>query len=251
MKKRTSIAEIGLNHLGSESYTKYYLKKLLKSKIVGISFQIKKESWYKNYYKSFKKKDNSFSKKIRDGKFFTDLIKNKKFIKLKLSRKFYRHVINLCRKKGKLVGFALSNKKELSFLKTLNIDFIKILNEDFNNTNLIKSVLRQNIKTVLISVGNKKRKEIVNLLSLLNYNKKIVLIYTEFLKDRPNFKNLTRLKRLNFRYGYGNHSKDLKYIKYCQKHKPDFLLFYVKGKKSIFHPDEHHSVPINLVNSYI
>ena len=127
----------------------------------------------------------------------------------------------------------------------------EILNEDFENVGLIKSVLRSKIKIVLISVGNKKRKEIANLIRLLNYNKKIVLIYTEFLKDKHDFKYLKRLKKFNLRFGYGNHSKDLKYINYCQKYKPDFLLFYVKGKNFIFHPDEHHSVPVNQVNRFI
>ncbi len=250
MNKQFFIAEIGLNHLGSQTYCKYYLKHLLKSKIDGISFQIKKDTWHEEYYKSFKKKDYNFCHKIRDGQFFANLIKNNNFIRLKLSKKFYTYVIKLCKKKGKLIGFALSNKKDLNFLIKSKVDFIKILNEDFNDTKFINSILKSDIKKVIISVGNKKLHEISKLLSLLKYNKKIILTYTEFLKDQPDFKNLTRLKKYNLKYGYGNHSKNIKNIKNCLKYNPDYLLFYVKGKKKFFHPDEHHSVRVNEVNSY-
>ena len=91
MNKQFFIAEIGLNHLGSQTYCKYYLKHLLKSKIDGISFQIKKDTWHEEYYKSFKKKDYNFCHKIRDGQFFANLIKNNNFIRLKLSKKFYTY----------------------------------------------------------------------------------------------------------------------------------------------------------------
>ena len=42
----------------------------------------------------------------------------------------------------------------------------------------------------------------------------------------------------------------IKEYKKLPKYNPDYLLFYVKGKKKFFHPDEHHSVRVNEVNSY-
>lgn len=251
MNKHLSIAEIGLNHLGSKTYSKYYLKNLLKSKIDGISFQIKTKSWYKEYYRSFKKRNYNFCNKFRNGKFFEISLEKKKFIKLKLSKQFYKETINLCKKKGKLIGFAISSKKDLEFLSKFKIDFIKVLNDDFNSINFIKSILKSNTNNVIISVGNKKLNEISKLVRLLNFNKKIILSYTEFLKDEPNFKNIIKLKKFNLRYGYGNHSKNLNNIKLSQNYNLDYLLFYVKGKKELFHPDEHHSVRVDQVNKFL
>jgi len=93
LNKKLVFAEIGLNHLGKEEYARKYLKVLLKTNIDGVSFQIKKKSYYKNLKKSFNKKDKNFYKKIREKKFFIDLFKKKKFKDLGLSNEFYEYEI--------------------------------------------------------------------------------------------------------------------------------------------------------------
>ena len=80
LNKKLIFAEIGLNHLGSEAYARKYLKTLFKTSIDGITFQIKKDSFYENLKRSYNSKDNSFYQKLREKKFYIDLFKKKKFI---------------------------------------------------------------------------------------------------------------------------------------------------------------------------
>ena len=54
------IAEIGLNHLGSEQIAKKYLNNLINTRIDGVSFQIKKETFYKKFKLAINQKDRSF-----------------------------------------------------------------------------------------------------------------------------------------------------------------------------------------------
>ena len=106
------IAEIGLNHLGSERIAKKYLGFLVNSNVDGISFQIKKEIFYKEFKLAFYKKDISFSKNFRERKFFLKTLKTNKFKRLTLTNNFYRYAIKLCKNKKKMVGFAVTAKKK-------------------------------------------------------------------------------------------------------------------------------------------
>jgi len=48
------VAEIGINHMGSEEYAETYIGALLKSKVDAITFQVRESEFYK------KKKWQSF-----------------------------------------------------------------------------------------------------------------------------------------------------------------------------------------------
>ena len=60
------IAEIGLNHLGSEVIAKKYLNYLINTNVDGISFQIKNEE----FNKKFKLATNKNSTNYKIKKFF-------------------------------------------------------------------------------------------------------------------------------------------------------------------------------------
>ena len=119
MKKNNiiKIAEIGLNHLGSEHIAKKYLNNLINTSIDGISFQIKKDIFYKKYKLAFKKKDRSFSKNFREKDFFLNVLKNNKIKKLTLSNNFYRYAIKKCKDNNKLIGFAVQDTKKINQYK--------------------------------------------------------------------------------------------------------------------------------------
>ena len=113
MKKNNiiKIAEIGLNHLGSEQIAKKYLNKLINTNISGISFQIKKEIFYKNFKLAINEKDRSFSKNFREKDFFLNVLKNNKVKQLTLSNNFYKYAIKKCKDNNKLIGFAVQDPK--------------------------------------------------------------------------------------------------------------------------------------------
>ena len=92
------ISEIGLNHCGSEKKAKEMLKIIVKSKTDGITYQIKKPSWYSDLKKSFVRKDLKFLKRLREKQFIKKLLTSKKFNSLKLSDKFYLKIIRYTKK---------------------------------------------------------------------------------------------------------------------------------------------------------
>ena len=135
------VAEIGINHMGSEEYAETYIGALLKSKVDAITFQVRESEFYK------KKKWQSFY----------------------LDDEFY-----------KKVGIAISDIKKIDFFESLGVDFYKILSRDLSNKKLIEKTLKTS-KDVYISTGvstitdikkmlkrSKKRKNQISILELKN-----------------------------------------------------------------------------------
>ncbi len=243
LKKKIIIAEIGLNHLGSEQNAKKYLSNLCNSRIHGISFQIKKKSFYEKFRLALKKKDKNFSKNFRDN-FFTDTLKNKKIKKLSLSNKFYKYAIQKCKKKKKLIGFAIQDEKKINFLRSQQIDFYKILNEDINNIKLIKKIRLDKKAFKIISTSNNSIKQIKKTIKILGQKNKTIVTVTQFSKKiKPS--TLTKIKKyrdiFDVKVGYGNHS-EVQSIKRILKYKLDVLLFYVKLDGVNSYPDNSHAI---------
>ena len=253
MKKNNmiKIAEIGLNHLGSEVIAKKYLNYLINTNVDGISFQIKNEDFNKKFkLATNKNKTNDKIKKFfleqnEDFKhFFLEVIKNNKIKKLTLSDSFYRYAIKRCKKKRKLIGFAVQDHKKIDFLETQNIDFYKILNSDINNTKLLKKISKNKNSLKIVSISNNTINEIKRTIKQINQNSKTIISITDFNK-KLNSNSLKRIKKykkiFNLRVGYGNHS-EIKYISRALKYKPELLLVYVKlGNKSKL-PDTTHAI---------
>ena len=253
MNKKLIFAEIGLNHLGSEAYARKYLKTLFKTSIDGITFQIKKDSFYENLKRSYNSKDNSFYQKLREKKFYIDLFKKKKFEDLKLKNKFYEYAVKECQKNNKLLGFAVADINKIKFLDKCKVDFFKILSDDFDNIRLIKKALKSRAKFILISTGFSNTNKIKKLFNKIKYKKKIVLIHTRFsnsLKENHLEKINFLKQRFKVKAGFGNHSSNLNIIKLCAKYHPDVVLFYVRGFKKLNHPDHKHAVPLSRVNDF-
>ena len=195
MKKNNiiKIAEIGLNHLGSEHIAKKYLNKLINTNIDGISFQIKSEIFYKKYKLAFKKKDQSFSKNFREKEFFLKVLKKNKFKKLTLSNNFYRYAIKKCKSNNKLIGFAVQDTKKIDFLNSQEISFYKILNQDIDNKKLIKMISKNKNALKIISVSNDSIDQIEKAIKLINQKTKTIISITDFNK-KLNLKYLRKIE---------------------------------------------------------
>ena len=247
------IAEIGLNHLGSEKIAKSYLNNLINTSIDGVSFQIKKESFYKNFKLAINKKDRSFSKNFREKDFFLNILKNNKVEKLTLSNSFYKYAIKKCKDNNKLVGFAVQDPKKIDFLNSQKIDFYKILNEDIDNKKLIKKISKNKNALKIISTSNDTIDQIKKTIKLINQNSKTIISITDFNK-KLNTKYLKKIKIykkiFNLKIGYGNHS-EIKSLLKVFSFKPELLLFYVKLDNKIKYPDSFHAISLNSLLKYL
>ena len=250
--KIIKIAEIGANHLGSEQIAKKYLNYLINTNIDGISFQIKKEIFYKKYKLAIKKKDRSFSKNFRED-FFLNVLKNDKIKKLTLSNNFYKYAIEKCKKKNKLIGFSIQDPKKIHFLNTQQIDFYKILNEDINNEKLIKLISKNKKVLKIISTSNDSINQIKKAVKLINQKSKTVISVTDF-NEKLSSKYLNKIKQykkiFDLKIGYGNHSKIESLVRVF-KLKPEILLIYVKLDNKRKYPDDSHAISLNSLKKYI
>lgn len=217
------VAEIGLNHLGDEKKLYKFLDNLKSKNVSAITIQ------------------------IREKKFYTD---NKSLhLNESIHKKFFKDA-----RKNFFVGVAISDKKKIKFIKSLNINFVKILSKDFTNYSLVKSILAEQKETFL-SIGNHPFHIIKKYFNLYRkINKKIKLIYTcfenRYYKLDLNKINIYR-KVLNTSVSYGNHHVEKKKIIESLKYKPDFVFFYVKGNDNSIYPDNKHAVKLNEVSQLI
>ena len=230
------IAEVGLNHLGKENYAKSYLKKILKNNIDGISFQIREKSFLLNYekFKYYKEKNiNNFD----------------------LNDKFYLYAQKLCKKKNKLFGIAICEKKKINFFSKIKIDFFKIINQDIKKLDLIKKISDSKVKNIFISTGQCTNKDIKNCLKIFKKKKKrIFLVHTKFLKNiqTEDFERINFLKKkFKVRVAFGNHYHGIKGIITSLSHNVDAVLFYVKGEKKIIYPDHNHAIYFSRINKLV
>jgi len=225
-KKPLIIAEIGLNHLGDEKYAKKYLDVLLKTKIDGISIQIREKSFYKN---------------------------RKKLI---LNDNFYRLFISKVKKKKKLIGIALANKDKVNYFSNFKVDFFKIINRDLIKKKLVKKIYKSSVKTIYVSTGKSKIKDLRRHISFLDKKekKKLVFIHTSFTRNlkKINLESIRFIKdKLNTRVGFGNHSPYSDIFLLSLSYNPFALFFYVKGARKIIHPDENHAIKLTKIKKFI
>ena len=250
-EKPLMIAEIGLNHMGSVLSARKYLDFLCNSQVDGISFQIKKDDFYKNLKFALKSKDKHFSKEFRNTFFFKNFMK-KKNKKLSLHKNFYKYAVKKCNQHKKLIGFAIQEIKQVDFLNSLNIDFYKILNADLSNENLIKKIGLNKKVFKILSVSNNPISEIKKSLSFVN-KKKTSISITDFDKKAniETYKNIRKYKKkFNLPVGYGNHS-ELKSLKKALNYGANFLLFYVKFERKTQYPDDNNAILLKNLNKVL
>ena len=113
IRKTYYVAEIGVNHLGKKAIASNFIKRLIKTDVDAITFQI---------------------------------LPFEKMTKLKIDNLpeiFYIEKIKEIKKAKKKIGVAISDEKFINFFNKQKIDFWKVLSIDFYNINLIKNLKKQ------------------------------------------------------------------------------------------------------------
>ena len=190
MKKKINIiAEIGWNHMGNMSLA----EKMIKSAKTSGADYCKFQTWK--------------VKKLVKGSWDFDGRKEI-YNKAELSNEKHYILKKICKKYK--IGFFTSifNIDDLSFLKKINKNIIKIPSHEIYNIELISNCIK-NFNKVLISAGASKWNEIKKISKIKNFKKKSILMHC--VSSYPcepknlNFNKINFLKLLSPTFGYSGH----------------------------------------------
>ena len=218
------IAEIGVNHFGKPNLLNEYIKNFKNKGIDGISLQI-------------------LNKKKVDKKLQKFCLKKKEI------RKFFRDA----KKQFKIVGVGIHSWDDFIFLKSLKLDFIKILGSSMGNEEYFDKVSKVGAKKIFLSTGGRSLKEIGIFLRKVS-KQKLSLIFT-FWKTKNFLNEIKKIKLLknkfNLNVAYGNHFKKINLIPKVCSYKPSEIFFYIKLNKKRKYPDNIHAVPLKKLSNLI
>tara|TARA_B100001250_G_scaffold413855_1_gene449484 strand:+ start:2546 stop:3304 length:759 start_codon:yes stop_codon:yes gene_type:complete len=216
------IAEIGLNHLGSESIALEYVHALLHTPIDGISFQIREDSFYDE--------STSFQKK--------------------LSHNFYSDISKTIKEENKEIGFAIAEEDEVDNFFSLKPNFWKTLSWDLDNISLQEKLSSTNILRY-VSTGIS---DMNALLDFASRNSNFEFIHTS-LSDKMADQNLRCIKSIfdnsKIKTAFGLHCT-LELAAYVSvSFNPSAILFYVKLDSNRHFPDSGHAIDIEKLDSFL
>ncbi|MFH0875116.1 MAG: N-acetylneuraminate synthase family protein [archaeon] len=216
------IAEIGLNHLGSEKNAYYLLESLLKLEIEAITFQIREKAFY-------------------DGS---------KPHKIPLPEEFYSKTVKLCKKHHKKIGIAISDINMVDFFNELDIDFWKTLSWDILNYELQNKLQKTN-KLVFLSTGISDYDDII---TANNHFSNCCFIHTQLTHsiNEANLKAIQLMKKYTGKnIAYGLHCNNSNVLYACISYEPSDIFFYVKPNESEKYPDDSHAILLDNVNAIV
>jgi sialic acid synthase SpsE len=215
------ISEIGLNHFGNVSLAAEYIDVLSKTKVNGISFQVREPEFYKRPEK-----------------------KN-----LSLTEEDYVLLRSLVQKCGKEFGVAIADFNKIDFFESLNTDFYKIIRNDMTN-NLLVDKLMKTGKKIIVSTGLSSEEDIAKFLKRYVGNTNFVMNHTQLSYEEGDC-NLKAIETLSEKYStpvsFGSHcsNHNVLYMSLCFS--PTDILFYVKKDNKKKYPDDKHAVTLNKV----
>ena len=218
------VFEIGLNHLGSQSYFQEYVDAILKYKIKFVTIQLREKSFY---------------------------IKSKNKL---LPSIFLEEKLKFLQSQGVNVGLAICDYHFIDYIKNFNPDFFKILSWVAEDLKFIKNINNYK-KNIYISLGMINNKSIYALdKKLFKMNGKFNYIYTilNYDENKLNLKLLPILKKkLKFGISYGHHALDDIPFIIALAFEVDKIFIYVKSKKSKKHNDEDHAIYLKDFPSFL
>jgi len=216
------VAEIGINHKGSEVKALKMLKALINTKINAIVFQIPQRAFY---------------------------AKVKKYGR-PLHTVFYEKTIRMAHKGNKMIGFSIDDIAMISVLNKFGADFWKTLSSGIAN-NKLQAELQKTRKLVFISTGLSGENEI---LKVSKRYRNIRFIHTQLSPDAADA-NLSAIKRIRELTGkntaFGLHSTLHEILYLALAFDPSDFFFYVKDNKHEKYPDDKHAFVINEVDKII
>ena len=219
------IFEIGLNHMGRESYSDKYLDTLLSSDCDGITYQVREKEFYNN--EAFKNSELSFS--------------------------YYSDVIKKTHSRGKKFGIALADENLIDNFENMGVDFYKVLSWDLSNYKFINKLLKTN-KPIYVSTGMSSIEEIIDFSKKYNGTDNIRLIHTQlsFDVEDVHLKAIPYLRELSsFPVGFLSHCKNPMVIYSSVSFEPSDIFIYVTADEEKKHPDEPHSIKLIDVDEFV
>ena len=216
------VAEIGLNHFGSEKIANQFIDRLLKTDIDAITFQVAGNEFYK---------------------------KNRK---LKLPDSFYLSAIKKVHSGNKKIGLAFGDCCDYEKYNKYNYDFFKFLSIatkkmviDYKLTNIDRSIF--------LSIGMVDEIEITKILKKIP-NNHITLLYTSFSQKTGKL-DLRIIKKIKKKFqlpvAYGQHAYSTKILNEAKSMGSDDIFFYVKRDIKRIHPDEKNAINISQIDKVI
>lgn len=206
------IAEIGTNHLGSIERLDKLTSAALRSKVDGVTIQIREDIYYLQP-----------SKPVR------------------LTNEEYAQWCQNIRKEDKKVGMAIC---EIDHIDIFDCDFYKILSKDYHNTPLVEAALNTG-KPIYISTGGT---ELADLDKWSKYDN-AHFIHTEFSPYTVdvNLKAIQTMKdRVGDRVSFGKHCQDMNVLPAAIAFEPEALWFYIRDDNDK-QPDFLHAVQLEML----
>ena len=216
------VAEIGLNHFGSEKIANQFIDRLLKTDIDAITFQVASNEFYK---------------------------KNRK---LKLPNSFYLSAIKKVHSGNKKIGLAFGDCCDYEKYNKYNYDFFKFLSKATKKM-VIDYKLKNIDRSIFLSIGMVDEVEITKILKKIP-NNYITLLYTSFSQKTGKL-DLRIIKKIKKKFqlpvAYGQHAYSTKILNEAKSMGSDDIFFYVKRDIKRIHPDEKHAINISQIDKVI
>ena len=208
------VAEIGVNHLGSEELAISYCNMLANTGVGAVTLQIREDSFY----------DGSSSWK--NG----------------LSKECYCECSKIIKASGKLFGIATSDLSVAQRFADLAPDFWKVLSWGIKDAPLI-GFLVDTLVPVYVSTGISDLNEIQAVATL--FDNKVKFIHTQLSAEVSDV-NLAAIQAIRDATGcdvaFGLHCDNLDVINVAIPYEPDAIFFYVKEKENLEYPDGSYAI---------
>ena len=217
------IAEIGLNHLGSEKKLMSYLECL--NGVDAITLQVLSEDFYTGAYSKFA-----------------------------LDHKTIKRFLIQARFNGFKVGLVTDDIEKITKYKR-DVNFFKILSKDLINVNLLDHIYSTEAEKIYLSTGMSDFKYLDALKDVGYFNDpRIGLIHTQ-LSNSSNDVNLKAIATMRKRYeipiSYGHHCKVLETIYTSLAFEPESIFFYIKDSENCEFPDDAHAFSVDHLQKII
>ena len=217
------IAEIGVNHLGSEALAINYCDFLTKTGVEAITLQVREDSFY----------DGSAPWKTA------------------LSNECYIKCGDIIKSSGKLFGIATADLGVARRTADLKPDFWKVLSWGIKDTQLIRFLVDTRAP-VYISTGISDMTEIASVAD--EFGQQVQFIHTQ-LSTEAKDANLAAIPAIRNKTGcdvsFGLHCNNFNVINVAIAYRPQAVFFYVKDTQADNYPDGSYAIWTDEVDTLI
>ena len=223
------IAEIGLNHLGSEQRVEWYIDKLIDTDVDAVTLQVRESEYYNTKWNDYD---------------------------LELDKDIYFDIRDKLHSVGKKFGIAIADINYIHFFESLGVDFYKVIRNDITNFELIDK-LKDTEKEIIVSTGLSSDEDISKFINHIGDNKNFKLNHTQLSYDVEDC-NLSAIENMKSRYGkevsFGSHCNNTSVLYMALCYEPSDILFYVKHEEwtpQLHVPDSKHAIEISDVYEFV